>query len=93
EVAPLGGEDAIVPRPPAIAYDKHAQGTAAIAVSVDAQGTPLRCAVTQSSGYAVLDASVCRAAMQARYSPRRVDGRSVAGVYRDAFTFRSSDGQ
>ncbi len=93
DVAPLGGEDAIVPRPPSIAYSEGAQGTTAFEVSVDAHGKPVRCTITKSSGYAVLDASVCRAAMQVRYSPRRLNGRAVPGEYRDAFTFRTSDGQ
>jgi TonB family protein len=93
DVMPIGGEDAIVPRPSAIAYDENAEGTTAFDVRVNERGRPLKCTITKSSGYRVLDEAVCRAAMRARYSPRRVEGHAVAGTYRDAFTFRSSAAQ
>lgn len=93
DVAPLGGENALVPWLPAIAYSENAQGTTAFEVSVDERGVPVKCTITKASGYLVLDEAVCRAAMRARYSPRTVNGRAVAGSYRDAFTFRSSDDQ
>jgi TonB family protein len=89
--APLGGESAIVPHPSARAYDQHAEGTTAFEVRVDRRGMPTRCTITKSSGFGLLDQAVCRAAMQARYSPRIVDGRTTSGFYRDAFTFRSGD--
>ncbi len=38
-------------------------------VTVDERGTPLQCTITKSSGFRVVDRSVCRAAMHARYSP------------------------
>lgn len=41
----------------------------AFAVSVDQRGFPVRCTITKSSGVRSLDASVCRTAMHARYSP------------------------
>jgi TonB family protein len=91
EVQPIGGDTAINPRPPMIAYDIGAEGTTAFEVSVDERGLPVKCTITKSSGYAVLDVAVCKAAMKARYVPRTVNGRAVAGVYRDAFTFRSED--
>ncbi len=87
DVVPLGGEDAIVPHPSAIAYYENAEGTTAFEVTVDERGLPVKCGVTKSSGYLVLDAAVCKAAMHARYVPRTVNGRAVASVYRDAFTF------
>lgn len=91
EAAPVGGETAINPQPPLIAYDEGAEGTAAFEVLVDERGTPTKCVITKSSGYAVLDDTVCKAAMHARYIPKLVGGRAVPGVYRDAFTFRMSD--
>jgi TonB family protein len=90
EAAPVGGETAINPQPPMIAYDEGAEGTTAFEVLVDERGNPTKCVITKSAGYAVLDNTVCRAAMQARYTPKTIDGRAVAGVYRDAFTFRMS---
>jgi hypothetical protein len=39
----------------------------AFEVNVDERGTPLRCAITKSSGDRALDESVCRAAMHQRY--------------------------
>ncbi|MEO6836456.1 MAG: TonB family protein, partial [Candidatus Tumulicola sp.] len=89
DVFPLGGENAIVPRPASIAYYENAEGTTAVDVSVDARGLPVKCTITKASGYLVLDEAVCRAAMHARYSPRSINGRAVSSLYHDAFTFRS----
>ncbi len=91
DVVPLGGDDAIVPHPSAIAYDLGAEGTTAVDIAVDDRGTPTKCTVSKTSGYAVLDVSVCKAAMRARYQPRTINGRAVASVYHDAFTFRAGD--
>lgn len=91
EVAPLGGETAINPQPPLIAYAEGAEGTTVFEVHVDDRGNPTRCIITKSAGYTVLDDAVCKAAMKTRYTPKTIEGRSVAGVYRDAFTFRMSD--
>jgi len=91
DVAPLGGDTAINPRPPMIAYSLGAEGTTAFEVTVDEHGVPQKCTITKHSGYLVLDQAVCKAAMKARYSPRMVDGRAVSGVYRDAFTFRNTE--
>jgi len=91
EVAPVGGETAINPQPPMIAYDEGAEGTTVFEVLVDDRGSPTKCVITKSSGYPVLDDSVCRAATKARYIPKTVDGRAVAGTYHDAFTFHMSD--
>ena len=89
DVSPLGGDSAIEPRPPLIAYSQGAEGTTAFEVSVDDRGAPQRCTITKSSGYLSLDNAVCAAAMRARYAPRTVNGRATAGIYRDAFTFRA----
>jgi TonB family protein len=59
--------------------------------TVDDRGVPTKCTITKASGYLVLDEAVCRAAMRARFVPRTINGRAVLGIYRDAFTFRSSD--
>ncbi|HET6896238.1 MAG TPA: TonB family protein [Candidatus Baltobacteraceae bacterium] len=91
EVAPVGGETAINPQPPMIAYDEGAEGTTAFEVLVDEHGTPTKCVITKSAGYPVLDDTVCKAAMKARYTPKIVDGRAVPGTYHDAFTFHMSD--
>jgi TonB family protein len=90
DVIPLGGENAITPRPPSIAYAENAEGTTAFEVSVDERGAAVKCTITKASGYLVLDEAVCRAAMHARYSPRTINGRAVSSLYHDAFTFRSS---
>lgn len=91
EVSPLGGETAINPQPPMIAYSEGADGTTVFEVRVDERGTPTKCIITKSAGYPVLDDAVCKAAMKARYTPKMVDGRAVPGVYHDAFTFHTSD--
>lgn len=91
EAAPVGGETAINPKPAMIAYDEGAEGTSVFEVLIDREGNPTRCIITKSAGYTVLDGAVCKAAMQAHYTPKIVDGRAVPGVYHDAFTFRMSE--
>jgi TonB family protein len=91
DVQPLGGDAAIKPQPPPIAYAEDAQGTTAFEVQVDERGFPTKCTITKHSGYKVLDEAVCKAAMAARYSPRLVNGKATPGVYRDAFTFRATN--
>ena len=90
DAAPIGGETAINPQPPMIAYDEGAEGTTVFEVSIDERGNPTKCTITKPSGYAVLDSTVCKAAMQARYTPKTLAGRPVPGTYQDAFTFRMS---
>ena len=89
EAYPLGGETALNPQPPMIAYDEGAQGTVVFQVFIDERGNPTKCVITKSSNYPVLDSTVCKAAMTARYTPKTVGGRSVPGTYQDAFTFRT----
>jgi len=91
EAAPVGGETAINPQPPAIAYDENAEGTTVFQVMIDERGMPTKCIITKPAGYPVLDDAVCRAAMKARYVPKTVDGRAVPGIYRDAFTFHMTE--
>ncbi len=91
EASVIGGETAINPQPPMIAYDEGAQGTSVFEVVVDERGVPVRCVITKSSGYLVLDNAVCKAAMAAKYQPKIQDGRAVEGVYHDAFTFRMQE--
>lgn len=91
DAAPIGGETAISPKPPMIAYAEGAQGTTVFKVFIDAHGVPTKCAITQSSGYLSLDNAVCHAAMAAKYTPHTVNGKPEPGTYLDAFTFRTSD--
>ena len=93
EAAPIGGETAINPQPPMIAYAEGAEGTTAFEVLIDERGMPTKCVITKPAGYRFLDDAVCKAAMKARYTPKTLDGRAVPGLYRDAFTFRVSSNQ
>jgi len=88
---PIGGDTAINPQPPLIAYDQGAEGTTVFEVQIDEHGSAVKCSITRSSGWATLDEAVCKAAMKAKYSPKTVNGRAVSGTYTDAFTFRMSD--
>ena len=90
EAVPIGGETAISPQPPMIAYAEGAEGTTVFEVLIDERGLPTKCVITKPAGYRFLDDAVCKAAMKARFSPKTIDGRAVPGVYRDAFTFRVS---
>jgi TonB family protein len=92
DVIPIGGVTAINPKPAPIAYAQGAEGTTAFEVTVDERGVPTKCSITKTSGYLSLDSAVCKAAMSAHYSPRTINGRATAGIYRDAFTFRNSNG-
>ncbi|HEY5257692.1 MAG TPA: energy transducer TonB [Candidatus Baltobacteraceae bacterium] len=87
-VSPIGGEDAINPIPAPIAYVEDAQGTTAFEVFVDQRGVPIKCTITKTSSYEVLDSAVCKAAMAAHYTPRTIGSRAFPGTYSDAFTFR-----
>lgn len=91
DAAPIGGDTAINPQPPMIAYAEGAEGTTVFEVMIDERGAPAKCVIAQSSGYRFLDDAVCRAATKAHYTPKTVNGNPVPGVYRDAFTFRVND--
>lgn len=91
EPEPIGGENVISPRPPAIAYVEGMEGTTLFDVAISPRGLPTRCSIVASSGYHTLDESVCRAAMVVRYTPETINGRPAPGDFRDAFTFRISN--
>lgn len=91
DAMPVGGETALNPQPPPIAYAQGAEGTTAFEVTIDDRGAAVKCTITKSSGYLSLDGAVCKAAMHAKYTPKTVNGRPTVGVYRDAFTFRADN--
>ncbi|PZR56009.1 MAG: hypothetical protein DLM50_09320 [Candidatus Meridianibacter frigidus] len=90
DAEPEGGEAAIMPRPNQIAYSEGAEGTTAFEVLVDEQGNAVKCVITKSSGWPVLDDAACAAAKRVHYRAKTTNGRPVQGVYRDAFTFRAA---
>ena len=67
EAAPIGGETAISPQPPMIAYAEGAEGTTVFEVLIDEHGLPTKCVITKPAGYRFLDDAVCKAAMKARF--------------------------
>lgn len=90
EAAPEGGDTAINPKYNELAYEERAEGTVSYEVTVDAQGNPTNFAVVKSSGFLVLDKAVKDAAMSVHYKPALVNGKPVAGIYRDAITFHAA---
>lgn len=88
DAMPIGGESAIAPHPSDIWYSEGAEGTTAFSVLIDDKGSPVKCTITKSAGYLVLDEAVCKAAMRIRYAPKTINGHAVAGVYEDAVIFR-----
>ena len=56
-------------RAESLSVDAATTFSTAFDVAVDQRGTPRRCTITKSSGFRVVDRSVCRAAMHAHYSP------------------------
>jgi hypothetical protein len=97
DVAPLGGR-LTLPNPPAIAAREMAaeglsEATSYFALAVDERGVPTLCSIQKSSGILAIDESVCRAAMQARFTPRTVNGKPTTSIYRDAFVFIASGDQ
>jgi len=93
DAAPEGGDTAINPQPAQIAILEGAEGTSAFEVMVDETGAPTKCIITKASGWPVLDDAVCKAAMKIHYRPKSINGKTVPGVYRDAFTFRATTQQ
>ncbi len=67
------------------------QGTTRFELTVGADGRPVSCSVTASSGHADLDSATCRAFLKrARFSPAKDDtGKVVAGRYRSAVTWKA----
>jgi TonB family protein len=80
---------ALMPKVPRAGLTTAIGGTTGFQVRVDAHGRPTQCTIVKSSSYGMLDRAVCEAAMQAHYAPRTLDGKPVATVYRDAFTFHT----
>ena len=85
EPRPFGGEAALAAAVQNAAGPR-ASGTTALSVRVDAGGRAVACIVTPGSGSAALGEAACRAAMGARFLPRRVDGRAVSGEFHDTLT-------
>ncbi len=90
EAAPDGGDTAINPKYNELAYEEHAEGTVSYEVTVDAQGNPINFVIVKSSGFLVLDKAVKDAAMSVHYKPALLNGKPVAGIYRDAITFHAA---
>ncbi|MDQ6825970.1 MAG: TonB family protein [Candidatus Eremiobacteraeota bacterium] len=93
EATPEGGDTAINPKYSELAYEEHAEGTVSYEVMIDDQGNPTKFVIVKSSGFLVLDQAVKDAAMRVHYKPAVSNGKPVAGVYRDAFTFSPSSTQ
>jgi TonB family protein len=74
---------------PASDYDK--QGTTKFEMTVGADGRPVSCAVTVSSGFEKLDSAACRAFLKrARFSPAKdLQGNPIPGRYRGTVTWRA----
>jgi TonB family protein len=91
DVSPIGGKLSL-PSPPMIAAREMAaegqtEATSYFALAIDERGVPTLCQIQKSSGIPAIDESVCRAAMQARFTPRTVNGKPTTSIYRDAFVF------
>ena len=67
---------------PAEARAIRARGTTETEIRISADGRPIGCSVTRSSGYGVLDTTTCRLVLQRfRFNPARdADGRAIAGL-------------
>ncbi|MGR6327617.1 energy transducer TonB [Sphingomonas sp. XXL09] len=67
---------------PPVARRAGQQGRVLLKLAIDAQGKPTDCTVTESSGFALLDAETCSMAMRnARFHPARQSGVPVASTY------------
>jgi TonB family protein len=67
------------------------QGTTRFELTVAADGRPVSCSVTTSSGHADLDSNACKAFLRrARFSPAKdAQGNPIAGRYRGAVTWKA----
>jgi TonB family protein len=70
---------------------QNKQGTTRFELTVGADGRPVSCSVTTSSGHADLDSSACKAFLRrARFSPAKdLQGNPIAGRYRGAVTWKA----
>ena len=75
---------------PAEAIRQGWQGTAAFALSIDANGMVSHCVVTATSGHSVLDRATCHCLQRsARFIPARdAAGRAVPDIYRGRISWR-----
>jgi TonB family protein len=67
------------------------EGTTKFELTVGADGRPVSCSVTSSSGHADLDNAACRAFLKrARFSPAKdAAGQPISGRYRSAVTWKT----
>lgn len=75
---------------PVAALARHAEGTTAFRIDIDAQGNVTRCQVTRTSGDVALDEATCSVLKgRARYEPARdARGRAVPGKDEGRVTWR-----
>src|SRR5438874_2528781 len=78
---------------PQKAFDREWKGNATFEVMVAPDGKPVSCAITQSTGYDILDRTTCFIAMhRARFTPARgPDGGEVYGAYRSQVVWHRPD--
>lgn len=78
---------------PAAAVRNGEEGPVGFLLSIDAEGKPAGCAVTSSSGSAVLDTTTCRLLMErARFTPARdSNGRATADELHGRIVWRLPD--
>ncbi len=69
---------------------ENISGTTRFDMTVGADGKPLSCSVTASSGHATLDNAACKAFLKrARFSPvKDASGKPVTGRYKGAVTWK-----
>ncbi len=69
---------------------RNREGTTRFEMTVGADGRPISCSVTTSSGHADLDSAACKAFLKrARFSPAKdFQGNVVPGRYRGAVTWK-----
>jgi TonB family protein len=71
--------------------DRNKEGTTKFEMTVGADGRPVSCAVTTSSGHSDLDSAACRAFLKrARFSPAKdLQGNPIPGRYRGTVTWKA----
>jgi TonB family protein len=73
------------------ASSKNLQGTTRFEMTVGADGKPVSCSVTTSSGHTDLDSAACKAFLKrARFSPAKdLQGNPVPGRYRGSVSWKA----
>lgn len=94
-VTPIDYES-VRPKPadyPREAWKAGSEGLVEYRLTVDAEGSPTSCHITQSSGHAALDEVTCAVVMErAKFDPARdEDGNPIEGVYEDAHSWRKRE--